>query len=614
VSPYTSTPRWLSTCLSRLALGTVLFSAHAFAQVTERVDVDTAGLQANASGNLTTLPSRFVSGDGRFALFFSDANNLVPGDTNGTCDIFVRDRQNSTTELISVDSGGVQGNGLSGLYGFSISTDGRFVCFNSAANNLVPGDTNGMRDLFLRDRFTGTTERISVDSSGNQADGYGAYGSFSEDSRYVAFTSDATNLAPGDTNGTDDIFVRDRQAGTTDLISVNFGGVVGNAESSGASISADGRFVAFTSLASNLVGVDTNAKYDVFIRDRQNGTTQRMSVTTAGGQGNDNSYGASISADGRYVAFTSWASTLVPNDSNGLSDVFIHDRLTGVTQLVSLSLTGGVGNLGSADCSMTPDGRFIAFVSAATDLVPSSPLGSQARVFVRDMLLGTTSLVSRATDGSDPTSGWCQRASISADGRYVAYESSMTTLVSGDTNGVNDVFISDRLPSGFTSLCDPAQNNVMPCPCGNPASSTGRGCDNSALTGGAILSAIGNAYLSIDSLSLKTAAERPTATSILLQGDASLPGGSLFGQGVRCVGGNMKRLFVKVAASGGITAPDSSAGDPSLSSRSAALGVPLQPGQPYFYLVYYRDPIVLGGCWAGNTFNCTQTGSVSWWP
>jgi hypothetical protein len=157
-------------------------------------------------------------------------------------------------------------------------------------------------------------------------------------------------------------------------------------------------------------------------------------------------------------------------------------------------------------------------------------------------------------------------------------------------------------------------NNVLACPCANAASGPGRGCDNSSFTGGAALTASGIAYLSIDSLAFTASGEKPSATSILLQGDAILPNGVVFGQGVRCAGGMLKRLYVKTALNGSISAPDFPAGDPTVSARSASLGSPIQPGQPYLYLVYYRDPIVLGGCAASSTFNATQSGSVIYWP
>jgi hypothetical protein len=254
------------------------------------------------------------------------------------------------------------------------------------------------------------------------------------------------------------------------------------------------------------------------------------------------------------VAFERFATNLVPGDTNGSSDIFVHDRQGGTTERVSVDSAGAQGNSGS--------GAF----------------------------------------------------SISADGRYVTFDSNASNLVAGDTDASSDVFFRDRTYSPLMSSCDPGVGGVLTCPCSNPPSALGRGCDNSSATGGASLSASGIAYLSIDSLVFMTNGEKPAATSIVLQGTTYLGAGVVYGQGVRCVGGALKRLFVKAAVGGSITAPDFGAGDPTVSARSAALGDIIQPGQSRYYLVYYRDPTVLGGCPASSTFNSTQTGQVTWWP
>jgi len=204
---------------------------------------------------------------------------------------------------------------------------------------------------------------------------------------------------------------------------------------------------------------------------------------------------------------------------------------------------------------------------------------------------------------------------ITPDGRFVLLNSAATNLVAGDTNGEDDVFVLDRNATGFTNLCDPDIGSVVACPCANPPSGSGRGCDNSAATGGAVLSASGVGYLSIDSLAFTTSGEKPAALSIVMQGNSVISNGVVYGQGVRCLGGPLiRRLFIKEAVAGSITAPDFGAGDPTVSARSAAKGDVIQPGQSRWYLVYYRDPIVLGGCPASSTFNATQTGLVTWSP
>src|SRR6266508_1421320 len=239
----------------------------------------------------------------------------------------------------------------------SISADGRYAAFASSASTLVAGDTNGVRDVFVRDAVSGSTSRVSLGGSGaqgNKASGSGGEApSLSEDGRYVAFSSSASNLVVGDTNRALDVFVRDRQAGTTARVSVATGGGEGSGTSSSPSISADGRYVAFFSYASNLVSGDTNNTTDVFVHDRQTGTTTRVSVATGGGEGNGASSSSSASADGRYVAFGSHASNLVDGDTNNNGDVFVHDRQTGTTTRLSVATGGGEGNGASSTSSST---------------------------------------------------------------------------------------------------------------------------------------------------------------------------------------------------------------------------------------------------------------------
>ncbi|HMC07628.1 MAG TPA: hypothetical protein VKG89_09585, partial [Solirubrobacterales bacterium] len=231
--------RWrrygLALCAISIAWLGFATTPQARAASTERVSVDDAGNQGNADSSDSA-----VSDDGRFVAYYSAASNLVPGDTNGVDDIFVRDRLTGTTERVSVDAAGNQGNGDS--FGPALSADGRFVSFRSQASNLVPGDTNGASDDFVYDRQTGQIERISVDSAGNEANGDSFETWMSDDGRYVAFLSFASNLVSGDTNGVSDIFVRDRQAGTTERVSVDSSGTEANGESFYPQISADGRF------------------------------------------------------------------------------------------------------------------------------------------------------------------------------------------------------------------------------------------------------------------------------------------------------------------------------------------------------------------------------------
>src|SRR5258707_11000212 len=354
----------------------------AFAQLTERASVATGGSQANGRSLAPAL-----SADGRVLAFVSEAFDLVPGDTNGCRDIFVRDRIAGTTERVSVAPGGTQASGDSDSP--TISADGRFVAFRSVAADLVAGDTNGCSDIFVHDRLSGTTVRASVDSAGLETNGPCALPSLSADGRLVAFSSGGTNLVPGDTNGRDDVFLRDLVAGTTERLSLTNGGGQGNSGSDEPVLSSDGRFLSFDSDASNLVPGDTNASEDVFVRDRLLGTTERVSVSTAGVGGDDDTGQSSISADGRYVSFYSIADNLVPGDTNGFGDVFVHDRLTGVTERVSLGAAGVQADLGSISGWLSGDGPTIASLSYATSLVPADSNGVPA-IFGRDLVTGTT--------------------------------------------------------------------------------------------------------------------------------------------------------------------------------------------------------------------------------
>ncbi|MCZ7434879.1 hypothetical protein O7598_00590 [Micromonospora sp. WMMC241] len=345
---------------------------------TSRVSVSSAGVQGNA---YSTGPA--TSGTGRYVAFISAASNLVPGDTNGVVDVFVRDRVASTTVRVSVPDGGGQGNGDSTVP--SISQDGRYVAFSSFASNLVPRDTNGFADLFVRDMLRGTTSRVSVPAAGGQADGLSGFSSstISGDGRWVVFLSTASNLVPGDTNDAPDIFLRDRRRAVTSRISVSSTGAQGDGVSSDPAISADGRFAAFSSWSSNLAPGDTNGVEDVFVRDLAAGVTRRVSLGAGGVQGNRSSSQPAISGDGRRVAFVSAASNLVPGDTNGTEDVFLARWRTGTTTRLSVSAEGVQADSFSNDPSIDHRGRYVSFTSYATNLVPGDT-NDMLDVFVAD--------------------------------------------------------------------------------------------------------------------------------------------------------------------------------------------------------------------------------------
>jgi flagellin-like hook-associated protein FlgL len=356
--------------------------------VTTRISTDSAGNQATGGSSYV----RALSADGRYSAFESNATNLVAGDTNGQRDSFIKDTLTGVTTRISTDSSGNQATGGDSSV-TAISADGRFVGFRSNATNLVAGDTNGQQDAFIKDTLTGVTTRISTDSSGNQATGGGsAVTAISADGRYVAFDSSATNLVAGDTNGQQDAFIKDTVTGVTTRISNDS---AGNQATGGGSavtaISADGRYVAFDSGATNLVAGDTNGVRDSFIKDTLTGVTTRISTDSAGNQATGgSSYVAAMSADGRYVAFYSNATNLVAGDTNGQIDSFIKDTVTGVTTRISVSSSGSEGNDGDGSGSysyvraLSADGRYAVFNSKSNNLV-AGDTNEEADVFLRDL-------------------------------------------------------------------------------------------------------------------------------------------------------------------------------------------------------------------------------------
>ncbi|PKH07818.1 PD40 domain-containing protein [Moritella sp. Urea-trap-13] len=350
-----------------------------------------------------------------------------------------------SSEKIIVAIDGSQGNADS--IESTISTDGHYVAFTSFASNLVQDDTNMVADVFVHDRNSGITERVSVASNGRQANSSSSDPSISGNGRYVAFIAEANNLVLNDSNGSKDVFVHDRDSGITERVSIASDGSQGDASSEQVAISADGRYVAFTSLAGNLVPDDTNIKADVFVHDRNSGITERVSVASNGSQGDG--YHPAISADGRFVAFTADSSNLVFNDSNGMSDIFVHDRNSQITELVSVSNNGSQGNLGCIFSAISADGRYVAFDSRASNLV-SEDTNAVEDVFVHDRKTGLTVRVSVAMDGTQGNAN-SHIASISANGRYVVFQSLASTLIADDNNHVSDVFIHYR-DIGMTEL------------------------------------------------------------------------------------------------------------------------------------------------------------------
>lgn len=377
-------------------------------------------------------------------VFSSDASNLVAGDTNGAPDAFVHDRSTGLTTRVSVDSAGAEVDNAFGIYGVSISADGSIVAFSSAASGLVANDTNGSFDVFVHDRVTGQTERISVDSSGAEGDSDSFFPSaMSADGQVVVFHGYASNLVAGDTNAEADVFVHDRSTGVTERVSVSSIGAEGTDYSTACSLSADGQIVVFESEAPNLVAGDTNGDSDVFVHDRATGLTVRVSVDSTGAEGNGRSSEATVSADGQLVTFWSHASNLVANDTNAAADVFVHDRSSGLIARVNVDATGAQATGGSSSHpSISADGRFVAFRSTATNLV-AGDTNAAHDIFVHDRTTGQIERVSVDTAGTQGN-GSSYSPSISANGAVVAYYSYASNLVAGDANSVHDVFVHHR--------------------------------------------------------------------------------------------------------------------------------------------------------------------------
>jgi Tol biopolymer transport system component len=426
-----------------LSLLAVPASAHP-PGITERVSVGSAGTAGDSDSALAS-----ISGDGRFVAFWSFASTLVPGDTNGTSDVFVRDRVAGTTERVSVDSrerqsaGGDQGGVLDTNFGRPVITpDGRFVAFASSATNLVKGDRNNTVDIFLRDRVAGTTERVTMAGRKTEANSESSVPAISPDARFIAFRSFADNLVPGDTNFTSDVFLLDRQVGTIVRVSVTSTGQQADNASGSPAITPDGRFVVFESSAVLLPGEGEDFANDVYLRDVQAGTTEGISTVTTGFV--RHSVAPTISADSRFVAFQSWDGGLVPGDTNDRYDIFVLDRSTSVYERISVDTAGVEGNNDSLGPAMTPDGRFVAFTSDADNLVAGDG-NFDTDVFVHDRQAHTTIRASVRTDGTE--TGFelgSANPSLNTSGQMVAFDSE-GALVPQDTGFPVDVFVHSEL-------------------------------------------------------------------------------------------------------------------------------------------------------------------------
>ena len=401
-----------------------------------------------------------ISADGRYILFTSSASNLLkaglPPESYPHSKLYLYDQKTGKTALVSVAWDGSPANYDTGSG--TISSEGRYIAFASNASNIVAGYPGGQLQVYLRDRRISKNYLVSGPLDGSLPSEDANYPSISASGRYIAFESFSTNLVKEDTDDDPDIYVRDMVKNKLYLVSVSSKGVKGNIDSYSPSISSDGRIVAFASVATNLVPNDTNNASDVFVHDMKTGKTERISVSSNGKQANDRSEQPVISGNGRYIGFISWASNLVPGDTNGVPDVFVRDLLTGKTERVSVSSSGKQQTLGTlydsgySGISLSIDGRYISFVSQATNFANGIsintchyPIGLGVNepctnIYLRDRQTGRTSIVS--ISGSNKSGNAASSSpSISRDGQWIVFSSEASNLVGGDTNGQPDIFL-----------------------------------------------------------------------------------------------------------------------------------------------------------------------------
>jgi len=395
-----------------------------------RVNKSSAGLQAGKGGF-----SPVLNGDGSRILFISSAGNLVVGDANGIEDVFIVDPLTGFIDLISRGASG-EANGRS--FYPSLTPGNTFAAFASDASNLVLNDTNNLTDVFVRNLGTGTISRASVSGDGAEGNRPSMNPSLSDDGRYVVFESYASNLVAGDAGVNKNIYLRDMSLGTTVKISSGLSGAAANGDSFLPKISGDGRFIAYVSGASNIVADDNNLSSDVFVFDRNTGTTSLASVSMDGFVGDNASSSPVMSSDGRYVAFESLASNFVSNDKNNSKDVFVRDMQSAMTQRISVGTGSKEGNWASFKPAISSDGRFVAYISQASNLSEDDTnCGSDAFVF--DVQRGKTERLSlprkRNTECSTVSD-----ISVSGDGRLVGFQSFGAHYVMSDTNKVEDIF------------------------------------------------------------------------------------------------------------------------------------------------------------------------------
>ena len=419
----------------------------------ELISINSNEEQGNGSSGNNNTPNA-VSADGRYVMFISNATNLAAGDTGFDFDVFVRDRTNGTTEMVSVSNTGAEAD--SQTLRADMSDDGRFVIFLSDDDTLVAGDENPGPDMFIRDRQANTTQFALPGIGGTSEFGFNVDRiAISGNGRYIAFHTYGS-LSPEDEVGVRDIYVYDRDTNSVDFISDNNANTRGH--SFNPSISDDGRYVAYHSMADDLVAGDTNGWMDVFVFDRETRQTERVSLTQGGAQTNNDSLEASISNDGRFVSYTSEASNIAPQDTDAIQDVYVFDRQTDTTQLVSLRSdetrpAPNTDGSASRDSRISGNGRYITFQSDLS--LDSGDTNVLTDIYVRDLATGATEWVSRSGGGYN------YAPAISNDGRFIAFNTTSDRMVANDTNDKADIILADRAPACTINFSDVAEGSTF---------------------------------------------------------------------------------------------------------------------------------------------------------
>ncbi len=420
----------------------------------ELVSARDAGMpnSATATANFfhQTFPRRGMSADGRWCVFTSRSTGLLPNVTNGVDHVYVRDLVAGVTILVDRSVAGLPGTSFA--FAPSITPDGSRVIF-STGSALVAEDTNGLQDIYVRDLVSGTLTLVSMKSGGGAANGHSSTGVLTPDGRFAVFSSGAKDLvSPALTSSLSNIFIRDLQEGVTSLVSVNRAGTgSGNNSSLSPEVSNDGRFVAYVSSANDLVAVDGNNQQDVFVRDRAAGVTFLASRNQAGtGSGNGASFIPVISPDGSRVVFQSQATDLFPDGNGSGTDYFVFDVLAGTVAPVTVNAGATATAIGGISAAaVSPDVNFVAFASSFSDAVPGTPPGTH--LYLRDLANGTTRLLSPVINGSPLNLNQVDSIGVSNQGRSIVYSTSAPTLFPGDFNNANDIALCD-VAGGTTRL------------------------------------------------------------------------------------------------------------------------------------------------------------------